>query len=506
MTGAPPSTDKPAAAEQASGLGRHSSAYIVGSAVAVLGGMVLLPVYTHALSPEEYGLLETALRFVTLCIVVAFVGLRQGFLRFYFDDSTEAWHKTLTSTTVAGVFLIGMFAMVPLLAVTTFFTLPLQIPRLSLATSVLLGCWVSVEAIYTIGLSFMQVRFMSTRYLGAQCVRVALLVGVNYLMLIVLDLGLNGALLGNFVTSLVSGLVAAALLLRWSGVRVSLPTVRNLIKFGAPYLPAALFAYIGGNADRLSLLHFGFAASLGLLSLASKLGEIALSVLMSPLENIWMPYALSVRSDPDGPSKIGMLYMRYTAIMIGVGLLISLAAPAAIRILASDEFADAVELVPLVSIGCIFVSVATLSDLGIVIAKRTVLKPIITGVVAVIAVALQLLLTPRAGVVGAVTGTVLTTIVAYLIIHFTARRLYRIQIDSRVVLSMIVAAAVAYVVGKLIFTTFPSILGNAAAVAIGMTLYGSALHLTRLITFADMLDFIKQTLRLSSGTSTGGSR
>ena len=38
---------------------RHSLIYIVGSAISVIGGVLMVPVYTHTLSTTDYGLLDT---------------------------------------------------------------------------------------------------------------------------------------------------------------------------------------------------------------------------------------------------------------------------------------------------------------------------------------------------------------------------------------------------------------------------------------------------------------
>ncbi len=78
--------------------------------------------------------------------------------------------------------------------------------------SVLLTFWLTFEAIYLIGLSFLQVRFLSLPYVCAQTARVILLIGVNYFMLATLKLGMDRALLGNLLAATVSGLVASILL------------------------------------------------------------------------------------------------------------------------------------------------------------------------------------------------------------------------------------------------------------------------------------------------------
>jgi O-antigen/teichoic acid export membrane protein len=473
-------------------LGKHSVTYVVGSVAALLGGVVLLPVYTNALTPAEYGVLETVLRFVSLCIVVAFAGLKQGYLRFYFDQTTEEWHRKLTSTTVASVGIIGFAVMMPLLALLSLFSSHLQVPQFNLTSSLLLSVWLSFEAVYTVGLAFLQVRFLSQQYLIAQCARVILLVSVNTLFLHSFELGLNGALLGNLTVAVVSGLVSVGLLVRWAGLRISAHTIKELVRYGTPYIPTAVFAYIIGNADRLSMLHYGMAATLGLLSLAAKLGEMALSVLTTPLENIWMPYAFAVHNETDGPQKIGMLFSRYIAIMILAALLLCLGAPIAISLLATPAYQDAVELVPIVAIACIFFAAANLTDIGILIAKKTHLKPFIFAATAAVAVALQVLFTPRAGVVGAITATAITAIFGYLIVNRVARRFYRFRADSRGLFIVILAAGTALFVGKAIHGFFPSLAGAFVALFAGTVIYLVSLQASRLLTFADALEFVNQ--------------
>jgi O-antigen/teichoic acid export membrane protein len=475
-------------------LGRHTITYIAGSGIALLSGIILLPIYTHALSPKEYGLLETALRFVAVCMSVAFLGLRQGYLRFYFDSALDSWHKALTSTTVIGMSLVAFAIMFPIIAIAAQFSQRLGLGQFTMLQSLLLALWLAFEATYLLGLSFLQVRFKSTQFIFAQAARLTLMLGLNFTLLNVFHLGLGGALAGNFVVSLISGAVAGTLLLAWAGLKVSRPTLSGLIQFGLPYIPTAVFGYVINNADRLSLIHFNFLATLGLLSLASKLGDMALSILATPVENIWMPYAFSVLNEPTGPEKIGALFTRYVAFSILIALVVSLGASLAIDLLASDSFHDAAELVPLVAIGCVFTNVSCLADLGILVRKRTVLKPLMFGVVALIAVAMQLILTPRFGLLGAVVATTLTAICQYLIISTVAGRLYRFQVNSTRMLEIILAAGMAFLGGRWLIQTLPSIIGSLAAIAAAIAFYLAVMHFTGIATIGQLKAQLAQLL------------
>ena len=100
-----------------SDVAKHSLIYVIGSAVSVAGGVLMVPVYTHALSSSDYGVLDTILRFVIMCMNVAVLGIRQAYQRLYFDKRTPADDRALTSTVILANFAIAIGVLFPILIV-----------------------------------------------------------------------------------------------------------------------------------------------------------------------------------------------------------------------------------------------------------------------------------------------------------------------------------------------------------------------------------------------------
>jgi O-antigen/teichoic acid export membrane protein len=486
----PPAGTRETRADQ--GVARHSLTYVIGSAIAVVGGMAMLPVYTHALSPAEYGVLEMALRFVNVCMVFAFLGIRQAYVRFYFDKTTVEWQKTLIATTLVAQVAVALSIMLPLLALGSVMARRLGLDELTTTASLALTAWLIFEATFNIGLSFLQVRMRSREFVIAQCARLITLFALNFVLLHYLELGLKGAILGNLIAAVVFGAITGVMLVRWSGPRGSYGTFKEMVTFGLPYIPSAAAAYVISNADRFAVTYFGAVASLGLLSLASKIGEMALSIFVTPVEKVWAPYAFAVKDDPDGPEKIGRLYTRYAALNVLLALGISLGAPFAIGILANDTYWDAVALVPIVAIGGIFSGLSSLSDVGILIAKQTRLKPYIYASCAVVAVGLQVLLTRWAGVVGAAMATTLTIIVVFLVVRTVSNRFYRMKTRPRDFLAITVAAGTGFFVGHALFGLMPTLLGSLVSTLVGVVIYSLLLLQLRVVTMADLTEMARQ--------------
>lgn len=474
-------------------LANHSINYLGGSVVAMIGGLVMLPIYTRALSTAEYGILETTLRFVSVCMLVAFLGLRQAYARLFFEDDLEQRKRILTSTTLITNILVSFVIMFPLILLGSLLASRFGFPFLPVASSIALATWLAFESTFMIGLSYLQVRLQSRQFVLAQSCRVVLLVALNFTLLHFFEMGVSGALLGNLVAAVISGGIAGFLLFKYSGFGISVPALKEMTSFGLPYIPSALFGYVFGNADRFAIIYFGEIAALGLLALASKIGEMALSIVFMPIDNVWSPFAFSVHKDTDGPKRIGRLFTLYVALCILLALVVSLAAPLAVSALATPSYQFAAELVPIVAIGWTFSVLATLSDIGILIAKQTRLKPLILAAGACIALSLQFLLTPFAGIVGSAVATTLTLIAHFIITRTVANRYFRFTTQSKDFLVMSIAAGFAYFIGREIARALPMLPGSIFGIAFAISFYTYAMHKSGVISFSELIHVAKNS-------------
>src|SRR5262249_7483425 len=70
-------------------LARHSAIYGLGGLASRLLAVFLLPLYTHYLSPADYGRIETLVAASAVLTIVLRMGISSAFFRFYFDAADE---------------------------------------------------------------------------------------------------------------------------------------------------------------------------------------------------------------------------------------------------------------------------------------------------------------------------------------------------------------------------------------------------------------------------------
>src|ERR1043165_2475704 len=177
---------------------RHSAVYGLGSIVARILGVLLLPLYTRYLSPSDYGLIETLIALSAVLTALVAQAMKSAFFRFYFDSVEEArrllvvrtafWYVMAASTAVlvAGIGLAGPISWV------LFHTHGHR----SLVIAAFIGLWSALN--YEQMTSLFRVEQRSTAYVVATLANVAVTIAATVLLVVAFDKGPPGGLVGDF--------------------------------------------------------------------------------------------------------------------------------------------------------------------------------------------------------------------------------------------------------------------------------------------------------------------
>jgi O-antigen/teichoic acid export membrane protein len=126
--------------------------------------------------------------------------------------------------------------------------------------------------------------------------------------------------------------------------------------------------------------------------------------------------------------------------------------PILIPLISAKPFHASYKLVPLISLGSIFYSMACLADAGILISKKTGYKPLIFGLSAFIAVALNLLLVPRYSSLGAAIAIAFSFLTLFIINLYISNKFYVIVIEYKKLFSIFMFATTAYLFSIFLFS------------------------------------------------------
>jgi len=426
---------------------RHSAIYGLGSIVARILAVLLLPLYTRYLSPGDYGLIETLIALSAVLTALVAQAMKSAFFRFYFDSPEEArrllvvrtafWYvlAASTATLVAGIALAGPISWV------LFHTHAHR----DLVIAAFIGLWAALN--YEQMTSLFRVEQRSTAYVAATLANVAITIGATVVLVVAFHKGPLGVLVGNFTGTLA---VYAALLVysrRRLGFQFDRPLYRAMNRFGLPLVPSAVALWLTNFSDRFFLVKLADPHEVGLYSIGVRVAS-AILLLLTAFRLAWPAFAYSIEDDREAQRTYSFVltYVVYVACWLAIAL--GLLAPWIVRVIATRPFYPAENVVAPLAFGAAAFGAYVVVQIGTGRARRTRSNWVVTGAAAVLNVTLNLALIPSYGRMGAAIATLAAYVVLFVMMAWRAQRVFPVPYQWRRVATLAVAAGGLTVVGK----------------------------------------------------------
>jgi O-antigen/teichoic acid export membrane protein len=390
---------------------KHSSIYAIGQILTRIASVLLLPLYTHCLTPADYGI--TAIMDLTATILSLMVGagMVTAVTRYHFEQQSERdqdalWWTGFTYLAIASVLVL----------------LPLWLGRqnladLTLGSQVALGAryyeytlaTIFVQVIGQLVDAYLRVRKWSGVFVSVSIGRLILNVTLNVFLLVGLQKGVEGLLLGNLLASCAHTLVLLAIFIRTrGGYTFRLPLAVSMFRFSLPLVVTALLSMLMHEADRYLLRALVSLEDVGVYALAHKIGFAVNTLCLLPFASIWHVAIYDINRLPDANETFAKIFRWFSA---GLGILLmgaALTVHPILPLLTPDAYGQAIDLIAVILLGFYVFGMQLQFEVPAMLEKRTGL--LIPGSVAgvIVNVSSNLFLVPRIGLWGAACTGVLT--------------------------------------------------------------------------------------------------
>ena len=420
-------------------LARHSAVYGLGDFVARFLGVLLLPLYTAYLTPTDYGQIELLVAASAVLLVILRRGVSEGFFRFYFD-AADAAHRTtvvrttfwFTMTTATAVLVAGLIFAEPLARLLQLGAEP------DLVRAAVLGLWAQLN--YTQLMVVYRAEERAVAFSVATLATVIVTIAATVVLVVVLEEGALGALVGSFAGTLLVYCVLLFTRRADLGLEFNRPLLREMNRFGAPLVPAALALWAISFADRWFIAALQDQAEVGVYSVAVRVSSAVFFIQLA-FRRAWLALAYSIDDEAEARATYAhvLTYVVYITSWAALGL--TLLAPWVVRLLTSDEsFYRASEAVGLLAFSGVGYAAFTALSVGAGRAWRTQGNWVVAGIAAALNVGLCLLLVPDHGMMGAAVAT-LTSYAALAVGMFVyAQRVYPVPYQLRRVVTVLAVA------------------------------------------------------------------
>jgi O-antigen/teichoic acid export membrane protein len=437
-------------------LSKNVTVYGLGDVVVSIVNFLLLSVYVKYFSAEDYGVIGILGAVEVVAKIVFRFGLDGSFMRFFYDCKDQASRQRMASTIF--FFLLALNGVVVTL-------LLLAAPWLA---DGLVGSRDATAALrlmllntFAIGFTFIPFHVLrmerkTVTFSLMTLVRAVLTIIVRLVLVMQLGLGVTGLYLADVLVTL----AIMGALLRWFAPLIrpmfSAAVLRDALAFGLPRVPHAAAQQVIAVGDKFILPLYTSMQTVGVYSMAVSFG-LTQKLFLSAFESAWAPFYYATIHEPDAPRVFRTVTTYGIAVLAlltaGLSSVGRYAAQAMThgRILAPDDprWNDVATVIAWTAIGVFLQGFYLLTSIGLNITKRTQYYPVATMSAAATNIALNFLLIPTHGIVGAAWANGAAYAVQAGLGYTFSQRFYPIRYEwgriARVCLAAIAAYAVAEV-------------------------------------------------------------
>jgi O-antigen/teichoic acid export membrane protein len=430
-------------------LATTGAAYTAASILSKLIAVALLPLYTRYLTPADYGAAEVMFAAVVSASIVVRLGTIEALLRFYYKDGEDP--ARVVSTSFAALFWVSTAAALIALP----FAGPISEALLKesapgLARISIGGLW--VLTMFEFLLTLFRLEERARAYFVTTMLSVLAAIGLTVVLVVGEGEGARGLLLGSYASGAAFVLGLIFVHRRRLSLWVDRTLLRRLMRFGLPTMPAELSLYLLNFVDRIIIVRSAGLAEAGLYSLAVKFAQ-AVNVLVRGFQLAWPPLAYSIRDDGEARRAYAVIVTWFVAgcafVVTGMWLL----SRWIVRALAAPEFFGSYKAVGLIATG---VTLYALYMVLVVILGRTGRTEFnFPATLAALAanVALNLLLVPPLGIVGAGLALVASYLVVLALMYGFTQRLFPVPYQWGRLARIVLVSSALVGLGELLLPT-----------------------------------------------------
>ena len=433
-------------------LTRHSLVYGVGHIISRFLGFLLLPLHTNVFQPEVYR--TPILLFTALALMNVFFSywMDVAFMRFFVLEEKKDEKRRIFSTAFWMILCTGLCCSLLVLLFPEPFSRLIfretnQTQLIRLGAGILL-----FDALCLIPFLLLRAEERSTQFIVLKSANIFINLTLNVVFIAVMKCDVEFIFVANLIASAATLSLLFPVIKRWLRFSFSRWKLKELLRFGLPYVPSGLAVLIMDLIGRFFLDRMLGKESTGIFSAGYKLGMI-MALVVAAFRFAWHPFFLSTSKEENAPQIFSRVFTYFLFVTSSFFLLVSFFIHEIVGFelfgkgILGKGYAAGAYIVPVVMLAYIGYGAYANFVVGIYLKKKTVYLPFVTGIGALTALLANRLLIPPMGIMGAAWAVLLAYTAMACTLFFVSRRLYPIPYEGFRILRLVVVVAMLFFLG-----------------------------------------------------------
>ena len=206
-------------------------------------------------------------------------------------------------------------------------------------------------------------------------------------------------------------------------------TTRRLLKLGLPLVPAGVALWVISFSNTYFLTQIAGAGETGIFRAGAQLAGL-LGIGIWAFQLAWGPLSLSIARESDAPRTYSRVATLYTAGAVGASVLLAGFAPLLIKIFLRKDYASASSVIGLLALAAAALGAYYVVAIGVNLAQRTGQIAWTTIAAAGTNLALNALLIPVWGIVGAGLAALAANLTSSALVYMMSQRYHRLPYET----------------------------------------------------------------------------
>ncbi len=400
---------------------------------------LLMPIYTSALTTQEYNAVNLMMQTANIMIPIASFGMANSIIRFGLDKKYSK-HKVFTIAT--NTYLKGFILSL------VFYPLIVQIDVIG-EYAAYLYLYLFASCLRTLVQQFSRARTLTKLYAADGIIATINTLILVWLFLIQLELGPIGYILAIIGADLLSALFLSSISGAFKYYKIkanSKKLTKEMLRYCVPFIPNSIFWWITNVSDQYLVSYMVGESVAGLYAISYKLPGII--VLCSTVfTEAWQISAVSESGKSDTNRFFKNIFKAYQgAIFIAAAFLIMLIKPLN-SLMVAESYYESWVFIPILVIATVFSCFSTFLSSIYMVSKdgRANLYTMMAG--AFVNIGLNLVLIPQYGAQGAGISTLVSYFVVFSLRAIGTKSIINIKISPvSILVNLILSLALSYVV------------------------------------------------------------
>ncbi|MDO9576248.1 MAG: oligosaccharide flippase family protein, partial [Candidatus Cloacimonadales bacterium] len=397
--------------------------------------IILLPIFTHFLLPEEYAVYTNLMIFFSLASLIYILGIQQALFSHFYDVKTNEYKFSLITSIYIILTIFGLI-MSCLIVIFRFELSQLVLRSTSYAYMFFyLAIVLFFNMLFSISLSLLNIMEKSRHYAIISAIQNV----VVLLLIIFFSLNKQFSIAHYFiflavasVISSLAGMLQIGKLLRKMQITekkyFSPEIASSMLKFGIVMIPGTIAMLILQASDRYMLTYLSpnTLYDVGIYAAGYRIGMI-MHFLVTLISLVYLPYAMKIAAEPQAQETNRNMFKYYIIFGSIFGTIIILYSQEIFRFIINANYLNSYKIVFAGVISSFLYGIFNIVNINFYARKKAGNITLAVLIGSLLNIILNFVLLPKYGIYGAGIASIISYFILVIFNYFSAAYLYKIK-------------------------------------------------------------------------------